>query len=170
MAVSSDRQPVTAIYPGTFDPITLGHEDQVRRAARMFERVVVGVAAGHHKRALFELDERIAMARDTVGAIAGVEVLPFSGLVVEFASAQHATVMLRGLRSSTDYDYESQLAGMNRRLAPAIETVFLPPGDAVQHISSTLVREIAKLGGDVRSFVSPAVLERLQTRVGETGR
>ena len=168
MAANSSKQPVSAIYPGTFDPITLGHEDLVRRAARMFDRIVVGVAAGHHKRALFELDERIAMARETVGRIAGVEVLPFSGLVVEFAAAQRACVMLRGLRSSTDYDYESQLAGMNRRLAPDIETVFLPPGDAVQHISSTLVREIAKLGGDVGSFISSPVLERLRTRVAAT--
>ena len=161
------RQPVSAVYPGTFDPITLGHEDLVRRAAALFERIVVGVAAGHHKNAMFDLDERMAMARETVGTLAGVEVVSFSGLVVEFAAAQGATVMLRGLRSSTDYDYESQLAGMNRRLAPTIETVFLPPGDAVQHISSTLVREIAKLGGEVGTFVSAPVLGRLRARVAE---
>ncbi len=158
---------VVAVYPGTFDPITLGHEDLVRRAAVMFERVVIGVAAGHHKKAMFDLDERIAMARATVGEIDGVAVVSFSGLVVEFAAQQGARVMLRGLRSSTDYDYESQLAGMNRRLAPTIETVFLPPGDAVQHISSTLVREIAKLEGDVSTFVSAVVLARLQARVAE---
>ncbi len=165
---ANNKQPVSAIYPGTFDPITLGHEDLVRRVARLFDRIVVGVAAGHHKRAMFELDERIAMAQETVGKISGVEVLPFSGLVVEFAAAQRACVMLRGLRSSTDYDYESQLAGMNRQLMPDIETVFLPPGDTVQHISSTLVREIAKLGGDVSSFVSSPVLERLEARVKAT--
>ncbi len=168
----SQRQPgqrrvLSAVYPGTFDPITLGHEDLVRRAATMFDRVVVGVAVGHHKRAMFTLDERIAMARETLGGVAGIEVVAFSGLVVEFAAAQGACVMLRGLRSSTDYDYESQLAGMNRRLAPSIETVFLPPGDGVQHISSTLVREIAKLGGDVGTFVSAPVLSRLHARVAQ---
>ncbi|MEO9101968.1 MAG: pantetheine-phosphate adenylyltransferase [Burkholderiaceae bacterium] len=161
----SQRLSVSAVYPGTFDPITLGHEDLVRRAVTMFDRVVIGVAVGHHKRTMFTLDERIRMAQETLGEIAGVEVVPFSGLVVEFAAAQEACVMLRGLRSSTDYDYESQLAGMNRRLAPAIETVFLPPGDAVQHISSTLVREIAKLGGDVSAFVAVPVLSRLHARV-----
>ena len=158
------RREVAAVYPGTFDPITLGHEDLVRRAATMFDRVVVGVAMAHHKRAMFALDERIAMAREVLAQIPGVEVRSFSGLVVEFAAAQSAAVMLRGLRSSTDYDYESQLAGMNRQLAPTIETLFLPPGDAVQHISSTLVREIAKLGGDVSKFVSAPVLIRLQAR------
>ena len=166
---SRKRRPVTAVYPGTFDPITLGHEDLVRRAAALFDRIVIGVAAGHHKRAMFGLDERITMAREALGGVDSVEVVPFSGLVVDFAAAQGAVVMLRGLRSSTDYDYESQLAGMNRRLAPAIETVFLPPGDGVQHISSTLVREIAKLGGDVSGFVCAPVLVRLQARVAELG-
>ncbi len=161
----SSSNPVTAIYPGTFDPITLGHEDIVRRAARLFDRVVVAVAAGHHKQAMFDPQARLAMVRDTVGAIDGVDVVPFSGLVVEFAAAQRAVVMLRGLRSSTDFDYEGQLAGMNRRLAPQIETVFLTPADSLQHISSTLVREIAKLGGQVGQFVSPQVLDRLLAKV-----
>lgn len=159
------QKSVTAIYPGTFDPITLGHEDLVRRASRMFERVIVAVALGHHKKAMFDLDTRIAMAQETVGNLPGVEVDRFEGLVVKFAASHHATVMLRGLRSSTDFDYESQLAGMNRVLAPEIETVFLTPGDGLQHISSTLVREITTLGGEITTFVSASVRKRLLDRV-----
>lgn len=159
-------QAVTAVYPGTFDPITLGHEDLVRRAAGLFDRVIVAVAAGHHKNAMFDLDERIALARAALGDLAGVQVESFSGLVVDFVAAHQGSVMLRGLRASTDFDYESQLAGMNRALAPTIETVFLTPANQYQHISSTLVREIAKLGGRVDDFVSPVVLRQLMAKVG----
>ncbi|MEO8249257.1 MAG: pantetheine-phosphate adenylyltransferase [Burkholderiales bacterium] len=159
-------KPVIAVYPGTFDPVTLGHEDLVRRAAELFDEVIVAVAAGHHKSAMFNLDERMALMRETVGALPGVRVESFSGLVVDFVAAHNGKVMVRGLRASTDFDYESQLAGMNRALAPAIETVFLTPADSYQHISSTLVREIAKLGGEVGKFVSPPVLKRLMEKVG----
>lgn len=161
--------PVIAVYPGTFDPITLGHEDLVRRMAGLFDRVIVAVAAGHHKNAMFDLQERIVMAQEAVGDLPGVQVESFSGLVVDFVAAHRGKVMVRGLRASTDFDYESQLAGMNRALAPDIETVFLTPADQYQHISSTLVREIAKLGGEVDKFVSAAVRERLLAKVGRAG-
>lgn len=155
------QKSVTAIYPGTFDPITLGHEDLVRRASCMFDRVIVAVAVGHHKKAMFDLGTRIAMVRETVGELPGVEVEQFEGLVVRCAQRHRAKVMLRGLRSGTDFDYENQLAGMNRVLAPEIETVFLTPRDGLQHISSTLVREITKLGGEITTFVSPSVRDQL---------
>jgi pantetheine-phosphate adenylyltransferase len=152
---------LTAVFPGTFDPITLGHEDMVRRAARMFERVILAVAAGHHKKTLFSVQERLAMARTTLGDLPGVEVLEFHGLLRDFVQANAAQVMVRGLRSVTDFDYEIQLAGMNRSLMPDVETVFLTPGDKYQYVSSTLVREIATLGGDVDQFVSPLVHQLL---------
>ena len=158
---------VTAVYPGTFDPITLGHEDLLRRAARMFDRVIVAVAIAHHKKTMFSLDERMDMARQALADCPQVTVEPFEGLVTEFTAARGGTAMVRGLRSGTDFDYEFQLAGMNRALVPQIETVFLTPSSQYQFISSTLVREIATLGGDVAQFVSPAVLQRLQARVGK---
>jgi len=158
---------ITAVYPGTFDPITLGHEDLLRRAARMFDRVIVAVAIAHHKKTLFSLDERMDMAREALADCPQVQVEPFEGLVTEFTAGHGGTAMVRGLRSGTDFDYEFQLAGMNRALVPRIETVFLTPSSQYQFISSTLVREIATLGGDVAQFVSPAVLRRLQARVGK---
>ena len=158
---------ITAVYPGTFDPITLGHEDLLRRAARMFDRVIVAVAIAHHKKTMFSLDERMDMAREALADCPQVQVEPFEGLVTEFTAARGGTAMVRGLRSGTDFDYEFQLAGMNRALVPQIETVFLSPASQYQFISSTLVREIAQLGGDVAQFVSPAVLRRLQARVGK---
>ena len=158
---------ITAVYPGTFDPITLGHEDLLRRAARMFDRVIVAVAIAHHKKTMFSLDERMDMAREALADCPQVQVEPFEGLVTEFTAARGGTAMVRGLRSGTDFDYEFQLAGMNRALVPQIETVFLTPASQYQFISSTLVREIATLGGDVAQFVSPAVLQRLQARVGK---
>ena len=158
---------ITAVYPGTFDPITLGHEDLLRRAARMFDRVIVAVAIAHHKKTMFSLDERMDMAREALADCPQVQVEPFEGLVTEFTAARGGTAMVRGLRSGTDFDYEFQLAGMNRALVPQIETVFLSPASQYQFISSTLVREIAQLGGDVAQFVSPAVLRRLQAGVGK---
>ena len=158
---------ITAVYPGTFDPITLGHEDLLRRAARMFDRVIVAVAIAHHKKTMFSLDERMDMAREALADCPQVQVEPFEGLVTEFTAARGGTAMVRGLRSGTDFDYEFQLAGMNRALVPEVETVFLTPASQYQFISSTLVREIATLGGDVAQFVSPAVLRRLQARVGK---
>ena len=157
---------ILAVYPGTFDPITLGHEDLVRRAAQMFDRVIVAVAMAHHKKTLFSLDERMEMARAALHDCPQVQVVPFEGLVTEFAAANGAKAMLRGLRSGTDFDYEFQLAGMNRALAAQVETVFLTPCSQHQFISSTLVREIATLGGDVAQFVSPVVHEKLLGKVG----
>ena len=159
--------PVIAVYPGTFDPMTLGHEDVVRRAAQLFDRVIVAVAAGHHKKAMFSLDERVDMAREVVKPYANVSVESFSGLMRDFVVARGAKAMVRGLRAVTDFDYEFQLAGMNRTLMPDVETVFLTPSDKYQFISSTFVREIAVLGGEVDKFVEPLVLRRLMQKVRE---
>jgi len=154
-----------AIYPGTFDPMTLGHEDIVRRAAQLFDQVIVAVAAGHHKRAMFSLDERLDMARTAMADVPGVEVVAFHGLLRDFVISRGAKAMVRGLRAVTDFDYEFQLAGMNRTLMPKVETIFLAPSDKYQFISSTLVREIATLGGEVDQFVSPGVNQRLLEKV-----
>ncbi len=154
-----------AVYPGTFDPITLGHEDVVRRASQLFGRLIVAVAAGHHKKAMFSLQERIDMAREAVKNFPGVEVESFDGLMRDYVVSRGAKAMVRGLRAVTDFDYEFQLAGMNRSLMPEVETVFLTPGDKYQFISSTFVREIATLGGEVDKFVSPGVNQRLLEKV-----
>ncbi len=156
---------VIAVYPGTFDPMTLGHEDVVRRATQLFDRVIVAVAAGHHKKAMFSLEERIDMAQQAVRVYPQVEVASFSGLLRDFVVAQDAKAMVRGLRAVTDFDYEFQLAGMNRSLMPDVETVFLTPSDKYQFVSSTFVREIALLGGEVDKFVSPCVNQRLIAKV-----
>jgi pantetheine-phosphate adenylyltransferase len=161
---------VIAVYPGTFDPMTLGHEDVVRRATQLFGRVIVAVAAGHHKKAMFSLPERIEMAREAVDQYDQVEVESFSGLLRDFVVARGGKAMVRGLRAVTDFDYEFQLAGMNRSLMPEVETVFLTPSDKYQFISSTFVREIAVLGGEVDKFVSPAVQQRLMEKVRSLGR
>ena len=154
-----------AVYPGTFDPMTLGHQDLIRRGAALFGSVVVAVAAAHHKKTMFSLEERLDMVREVVAPLGNVSVLPFSGLVRDFAVAHKAKAMLRGVRSVTDFDFEAQLAGMNRSLAPDIETVFLTPDSRYQFISSTLVREIASLQGDVAQFVAPSVLARLKAQL-----
>jgi pantetheine-phosphate adenylyltransferase len=159
-----------AVYPGTFDPMTLGHEDVVRRACQLFDTLIVAVAAGHHKKSLFTLQERIEMAREAVRAYPQVQVEGFSGLVRDFVVARGAKAMVRGLRAVTDFDYEFQLAGMNRSLMPQVETVFLTPSDKYQFISSTFVREIAILGGEVDNFVSASVQERLVEKVRSLGR
>ena len=156
---------VIAVYPGTFDPMTLGHEDVVRRATQLFDRVIVAVAAGHHKKALFSLEERMDMAREAVQVYPKVVVESFSGLLRDFVVARGAKAMVRGLRAVTDFDYEFQLAGMNRSLMPDVETVFLTPSDKYQFISSTFVREIVLLGGEVDKFVSPVVNQRLMEKV-----
>lgn len=162
-------KPIIAVYPGTFDPMTLGHEDVVRRATQLFSRVIVAVAAGHHKKAMFTLQERIDMARQVVKGFPQVEVESFSGLLRDFVVARGGKAMIRGLRAVTDFDYEFQLAGMNRSLMPEVETVFLTPSDKYQFISSTFVREIAVLGGEVDKFVSPTVQVRLAEKVRSLG-
>lgn len=156
---------VIAVYPGTFDPMTLGHVDVVRRATQLFGRVIVAVAAGHHKKTMFSLDERMAMVREVIKIYPQVEVESFSGLMRDFVVARGGKAMVRGLRAVTDFDYEFQLAGMNRSLMPDVETVFLAPSDQFQFISSTFVREIASLGGEVDKFVSPEVNQRLLEKV-----
>ncbi len=160
---------LTAVYPGTFDPMTLGHEDLMRRASRLFERLVVAVAAGHHKRTLFSIDERLEIAQELAAGYANVEVVPFRGLLRDFVVGVGAKVVVRGLRAVSDFEYEFQMAGMNRQLMPDVETLFLTPSDQYQFVSGTFVREIATLGGDVSKFVSPSVLARLKTHVRDMG-
>ena len=155
----------TAIYPGTFDPITLGHSDLVARATRLFEGVIVAVAGSTAKQTVFSLDERLHMARETLAEHPSVEVCSFDGLLVEFARAKGATVILRGLRAVSDFEYEFQLAGMNRKLAADIETMFLTPAEQYTYISSSLVREIAALGGDVAPFVHDVVMAELRNKL-----
>jgi len=161
---------VIAVYPGTFDPMTLGHEDVIRRAIQLFDRVIVAVAAGHHKKAMFTLQERIEMAKVVSEPYPQVTVESFSGLLRDFVVARGGKAMVRGLRAVTDFDYEFQLAGMNRSLMPDVETVFLTPSDKYQFISSTFVREIAVLGGEVDKFVSATVSQRLSEKVRSLGR
>lgn len=148
---------ITAIYPGTFDPITNGHSDLVARAARLFGLVIVAVAANPAKTPAFSLDERVQLARSVLGGINNVEVCGFDTLLADFAQARGARVILRGLRAVSDFEHEFQLAGMNRRLAPEIETLFLTPAEQYTYISSSLVREISKYGGDVSAFVAEPV-------------
>ncbi len=149
------------LYPGTFDPITHGHTDLVRRASRLCSRVVVGVAEHSHKSPCFPLERRVALAEAVLGGLAGVEVRPFAGLTVEFARACGAQAILRGLRAVSDFEFEFQLASMNRNLAPDIETLFLTPAEEYAYVSSSLVREIARYGGDVSHFVDPRVRQAL---------
>lgn len=161
----SRSKSITAVYPGTFDPLTLGHEDVIRRACALFDHVIVAVAAGHHKKTLCTLDERLLMVRQALADRPEVQVDSFDGLVRDFVVARGAKVMVRGVRAVTDFDYEYQLAGMNRLLMPEVDTVFLTPGNGLQYISSTLVREIGGLGGpEVAQLVSPAVLQLLQAK------
>ncbi|WP_029000586.1 pantetheine-phosphate adenylyltransferase [Azohydromonas australica] len=156
---------LTAVYPGTFDPLTLGHEDLMRRASRLFERLILAVAAGHHKRTMFSVEERLDIAREAARAYPNVEVIAFRGLLRDFVVEHGGKVVVRGLRAVSDFEYEFQMAGMNRQLMPDVETLFLTPSDQYQFVSGTFVREIATLGGDVSKFVAPFVLRRLQERV-----
>lgn len=154
-----------AVYPGTFDPMTLGHADLMARASRLFDRLIVAVAAGHHKKTMFSLDERLAMAKELAAQHPNVEVIAFEGLLRDFVVGHQGKVVVRGLRAVSDFEYEFQMAGMNRQLMPEVETVFLTPSDQYQFVSGTFVREIAMLGGDVSKFVAPSVLARLKARV-----
>jgi len=154
----------TAVYPGTFDPITNGHSDIVTRAAVLFDKVVVAVAANPGKGPLFSVEQRVELAREALADVKNVEVRQFDTLLVDFASQHDAKVILRGLRAVSDFEYEFQLAGINRRLAPDVETLFLRPAEQYAYISSSLVREVAGLGGDVSEFIHPAVQAALKSR------
>ncbi|QJR09330.1 Phosphopantetheine adenylyltransferase [Usitatibacter rugosus] len=158
-----------AVYPGTFDPITNGHEDLIQRAAKLFDEVVVGVAHSQAKRPFFSLDERVELARKVLDRYPNVKVLGFAGLLSEFVKEQRSGVILRGLRAVSDFEYEFQLAGMNRRLAPGVETLFLTPSDTYLFLSATIVREIAVLGGDVSAFVHPLTVQRMREKIGKGG-
>jgi pantetheine-phosphate adenylyltransferase len=155
----------SVVYPGTFDPVTNGHTDLVERASRLFDRVLVAVAASSEKHAFFPLDTRVSLARDVLSHIANVEVCSFDNLLVDFMRQRGAHVILRGLRAVSDFEYEFQLASMNRNLAPDIETMFLTPAEQYTYISSSLVREIAGLGGDVTPFVHSKVVAALRARI-----
>ncbi|MGH8772181.1 MAG: pantetheine-phosphate adenylyltransferase [Burkholderiales bacterium] len=150
-----------AVYPGTFDPITLGHEDLTRRASLLFDSVIVAVADSRGKKPYFPLQERVAMARDVLRDYPNVLVKGFDGLLMDFVREHDAKIILRGLRALSDFDYEFQLAGMNRKLFPDVETVFLTPGEQYLFISASMVREIAGLGGDISGFVHPSIAARL---------
>ena len=155
----TQRAPLTAVYPGTFDPMTLGHEDLMRRASRLFDRLILAVAAGHHKRTMFTIAERLEMAIEIAAPYDNVEVTVFRVV------GAGGKVVVRGLRAVSDFEYEFQMAGMNRQLMPDVETVFMTPSDQFQFVSGTFVREIAALGGEVSKFVAPSVLRRLQERI-----
>lgn len=159
----------TAVYPGTFDPITLGHEDLARRASRLFDRIILAVADSRAKQPFFTLDERVEMAREVLKDLDNVEVMGFSGLLMNFVQKQGARVVVRGLRAVSDFEYEFQLAGMNRGMYPDVETIFLTPGEQFMFISATIVREISVLGGDTSKFVPPHVRERLKVKIKQLG-
>jgi pantetheine-phosphate adenylyltransferase len=158
-----------AVYPGTFDPVTNGHTDLVSRAARVFPKVIVAIAESPHKKPFLELEERIDLACGELCRLGNVEVVGFSNLLVEFVQQQGASVIIRGLRAVSDFEYEFQLASMNRHLAPKVETMFLTPDEDYGFISSTLVKEVARLGGDVSNFVSARVQQALERRFSEGG-
>jgi pantetheine-phosphate adenylyltransferase len=161
---------VIAVYPGTFDPLTRGHEDLVRRAAGLFAKLVVGVADSRAKMPFFSFDERLTIAREVLGHYPNVEVSGFRGLLRDFVREHQARVIVRGLRAVSDFEYEFQLAGMNRYLLPDVETMFLTPSDQYQFISGSIVREIAMLGGDVSKFVFPSVERWLKAKMTQLGR
>ncbi len=161
---------IRAVYPGTFDPLTRGHEDLVRRAATLYDALIIGVADSKAKRSFFTLPERVEMAREVLGDLNNVQVAGFSGLLIDFIRQHDARVVLRGLRAVSDFEYEFQLAGMNRSLYPDFETIFLTPSEQHMFISATLVREIATLGGDVAKFVHPLVGKRLAAKVKALGK
>lgn len=161
----TDTKKRIAVYPGTFDPITLGHEDLVRRAAHLFDEVIVAVAGSTSKSTLFSLDERVNLAESVFTFFDNVRVVGFSGLLMRFVQEQNAQIVLRGLRAASDFEYEFQLAGMNRKLYPKLETMFLTPSDEYMFVSSSLVREVANLGGDVHQFVSATVENAIKNKL-----
>ena len=158
---------IRAVYPGTFDPLTKGHEDLVARAARLFGEVIVAVAHSQAKRPFFSLEERVGLAREILAEYPNVRVMGFTGLLSDFLDKHEANVILRGLRAVSDFEYEFQMAGMNRKLNPGVETMFLTPSDKYMFISATIVREIAIMGGDVGEFVHPLTMQALMSKVGK---
>lgn len=160
---------VRAVYPGTFDPITNGHIDLVQRASPLFDEIVVAMAHNVAKKTLFSLEERIELVEATLADVSNIRVMAVSGLLVDFAQAQEAQVILRGLRAASDFEFEFQMAGMNRHLAPQIETLFLRPAEQYAYLSSSLVKEVATFGGDVADFVHPSVLAALRNKLGGKG-
>lgn len=152
---------ITAVYPGTFDPITSGHFDLIERAARFYDCLIIAVAQNRNKNSLFTLEERVELAQQVVAHMPNVKVVGFSGLLVDFVKSVDGNVLLRGLRAVSDFEYEFQLASMNRKLAPEVETMFMTPAEQFAFISSSLVREISALGGDVSEFVHPTVAQAL---------
>ena len=154
-----------AVYPGTFDPLTLGHEDVVKRAAKLFSEVILAIAESSAKRPLFSIDERVQIATELLCPVANVRVVRFGGLLTEFLKQHDANVILRGLRAVSDFEYEFQMAGMNRKLLPNVETVFMTPSDNYMFVSASIVREIATMGGDVGQFVSPLVVQKMQDKL-----
>ena len=156
-----------AVYSGTFDPLTRGHEDLVRRAVNLFDHVIVAIAASLPKRPFFTLEERVDMAKEVLAPYPKAEICAFDGLLMDFLHKRGAKVILRGLRAASDFEYEFQMAGMNRNLYPDVETIFLTPGEQYMFISATMVREIAILGGDVSKFVQPAISAHLAKKVSE---
>jgi pantetheine-phosphate adenylyltransferase len=165
MAANMKTRINRAVYPGTFDPITRGHEDLVRRASSLFDEIIVAVADSRGKRPFFDVDERVAMAKESLVAFPNVRVEGFSGLLMEFLRKHDAKIILRGLRAVSDFEYEFQMAGMNRNLYPDVETLFLTPAEQYMFISATMVREIASLGGDVSPFVNPLVIPHMKARL-----
>ena len=165
-----DYMALTAVYPGTFDPLTNGHLDLIKRASRLCDHIVVGVAANPKKQPLFTLEERVELIRDSVAVhhLSGVEVIGFGGLLVDFARECGARMLIRGMRAVSDFEFEFQLASMNRSLAPEVESVFLMPGESYSFVSSTLVKEVAKLNGDISRFVPPLVLAALEEKIAST--
>ena len=165
LAATSSKLHTKILYPGTFDPITNGHVDLVTRATKLFDEVVIAVASGHHKKPLFNFEERVALVETVFADLPQVSVVGFEGLLVDFMRERNATAVLRGLRAMSDFEYEFQLANMNRELDENFEAVFLTPSQNYSFISSTMIREIAKLGGDVTKFVPPCVAAAFTTKL-----
>jgi pantetheine-phosphate adenylyltransferase len=167
----TQRRPLTAIYPGSFDPVTLGHEDIARRTLQVADRLIVAVAetSSRARNPAFTLEERLEMLKEVFAGEDRIECVAFSGLLVEFALATDAKVVVRGLRAVSDFEYEFQMAQMNRELAPGVEFIFLTPDAELSFLSASIVREVARLGGDVSAFVSPPILKRLRRRFGQEG-
>lgn len=153
------------IYPGTFDPVTRGHEDLVRRASRLFDQVIVAIAVSNSKKPFFTLEERVGMAHEVLSDCPNVKIMAFSGLLMNFLQQQNARIILRGLRAASDFEYEFQMAGMNRSMYPDVETLFMTPSEQYMFISATIVREIASLGGNADAFVHPLVAKKLREKI-----